>query len=203
MPHRDWIDLLEAFGPLIAVVVALLVGFTQLWLQERQLKQDLFEKRWKVYTGVQDYLAAILREDGDDLLGPYPQFRRDTDPGELLFSRAVWEHVNAVGDAGLSFRAARSKVRLHGTLAHASVRPRNVAEDQWRNEAFSKLGEAQCQEEELRRFLCQAFEGRTKAAFLKDLRLKELDPWYVRLEASMERLADRSEQRLDSQYRGN
>src|ERR1039458_7664385 len=96
MPQRDVLGYLQALGPLIAALVAVGVALMQRHLQKQQLKQNLFEKRWKVYTGVQDYLAAILREDGNDLLGPYPQFRRDTDPGELLFSRAVWEHINAV-----------------------------------------------------------------------------------------------------------
>ena len=117
MPQRDVLGYLQALGPLIAALVAVGVALMQRHLQKQQLKQNLFEKRWKVYTGVQDYLAAILREDGNDLLGPYPQFRRDTDPGELLFSRAVWEHINAVGEAGLGFRTARSKVKHHGTLA--------------------------------------------------------------------------------------
>jgi hypothetical protein len=166
-PRKGVLDYLQEFGPLIAACVAVGVGLMQWHLQRRHLKQNLFEKRWKVYTAVQEYLAAILREEESD---PYRQFRRDTDPGELLFSHAVWEHVNAVGEAGGRFRAARSKVQLHGTIAHASAAPGNLEDEQWRNEAFSKLQEAQCQEEELRRLLSKAFESRTKAVFLKELR---------------------------------
>lgn len=166
-PRRDFLGYLQALGPLIAASVAVGVGLMQWHLQRRHLKQNLFEKRWKVYTAVQEYLAAILREDERD---PYPQFRRDTDPGELLFSGAVLEHINAVGDAGGRFRAARRRVELHGTVAHASVRPMNLDDEQWRNEAFAKLGEAQCQEEELRRFISQAFEGDSKAVFFRELR---------------------------------
>ena len=77
----------------------------------------------------------------------------------------------------------------------------NGDEQQWRAQLFSKLAEAECEEEESRRFLTQAFEGGTKAVFLRDLRLDEILPWYARLETYMDRLLDASEQRLNSRHR--
>jgi hypothetical protein len=184
VPHRDWIDLSQAFGPIIAVAVALVVGFTHWSLQKRQLDQDLFEKRWKVYSGLQNYLVALLREDeADDLYAPYRPFRLDTDPGEFLFGEAMWKYIKKVGDTGVRFRTVRSLVKQHSIIVHAPGRPINGDNQQWLN-AVSKLDEAQQEEDELRRSITQAFEGGAKDRFAKYLRIGGPEPGHVFLKTT-------------------
>jgi hypothetical protein len=175
-PHRDFLGYLQSLGPLIAACVAVGVGLMQRHLQKRQLTQDLFEKRWKIYSGVQDYLAALLREDsGDDLYAPYRQFRLDTDPGQFLFGKAVWEHIEAIGQTGVRFRTVRKKVKDHGLIAHAPVTPITPDDQHWHNEAVSKLIAAQQEEDELRHSIVEAFEGGNKDVFTRDLRIERAD----------------------------
>jgi len=61
---RDWVDFLEALGPLIAVVAVLAVGVMQVYLQRQQLKQDLFDKRYHVFEVF--YAFGIAYLSGED-----------------------------------------------------------------------------------------------------------------------------------------
>jgi len=61
---RDWVDFLEALGPLIAVVAVLIVGFFQAYLQRQQLKQDLYDKRFRVYRSLVDYWITFTESRG-------------------------------------------------------------------------------------------------------------------------------------------
>src|SRR5271157_5328725 len=90
--HRDFLGYLQSLGPLIAASVAVGVGLMQWYLQKQHLKQNLFEKRWKVYAGVHDYLMAVYMTQGMQDT-PYDQFCRDTAPGEFLFQPKVWDYI--------------------------------------------------------------------------------------------------------------
>ena len=61
---RDWVDFLEALGPLIAVVAVLIVGSSQAYLQRQQLKQDLYDKRFRVYRSLVDYWITFTESRG-------------------------------------------------------------------------------------------------------------------------------------------
>jgi hypothetical protein len=95
--HRDRIDLLEAFGPPIAAVVALIIGLTQLWLQREQLKQDLFDKRYKVYALTRDFAVNALRVGigGDEAINT---FSNGTAHAEFLFHKDVLEFIGSIKD---------------------------------------------------------------------------------------------------------
>jgi hypothetical protein len=56
---RDWIDIVAVFIPAAAVFVAVGVGFMQYYLQRRQLRQNLYDKRYTVYEAVRKYLFAV------------------------------------------------------------------------------------------------------------------------------------------------
>jgi hypothetical protein len=59
MTHqRDWIDILQAFGPSIAALVALSVGLMQWYLQRLNLKQALYDKRFSVRQHVLKYFST-------------------------------------------------------------------------------------------------------------------------------------------------
>ncbi len=73
MPHmppqhaRDWVDFLEALGPLIAVVAVLIVGFVQAYIQRQQLKQDLYDRRYAVYQSLVTFWKTFTEESGNVL----------------------------------------------------------------------------------------------------------------------------------------
>jgi len=96
LAHRDWIDLLEAFGPLTAVVVALIVGVTQLWLQKKQLSQELFDKRYVVYRAIQEFILRVVAAKGKLNRESVDAFRLSTAHSEFLFRRDVMDFIEEV-----------------------------------------------------------------------------------------------------------
>src|ERR1017187_3758 len=63
MPHtcaKDWIDVLAALAPAVAVLVAIGIGAFQLYLQRQQVNQDLFQKRFTIYTATREFLTDFI-----------------------------------------------------------------------------------------------------------------------------------------------
>lgn len=109
MPHqRDWIDYLLAFAPFMAMIVAVSVGLMQAFVQRQAQKQNLFDKRFKVYDACAVYLAKLL---GDSTEVDYHTFRTDTVPGEMLFGSEVVAFLVKVGDTGLKLNQVKLERR--------------------------------------------------------------------------------------------
>jgi hypothetical protein len=60
---KDWIDIVAAFAPLLAVLVAVLVALMQWHLQREQWKQTLYRDRSKVYWAVMDLWEILANSD--------------------------------------------------------------------------------------------------------------------------------------------
>ena len=61
-PDRDAFGYLQALGPLIATLVAVCVGLMQRHLQQQNLDQNLFDKRFAVYDAITSYLVENMGE---------------------------------------------------------------------------------------------------------------------------------------------
>jgi hypothetical protein len=95
---KDWIDILAAFAPLLAVLVAVGVALMQYYLQRQQLKQDLFDKRFNVYRAVMDLTKDIIGND-DPMTQDYMQkFQLETAPSGFLFGRNVGEFMKDLSE---------------------------------------------------------------------------------------------------------
>ena len=58
---RDWLDYLEAIGPLIAALIACGLAWWQGWIQSKQKEISLYEKRYKLlYLPMLSYLDHII-----------------------------------------------------------------------------------------------------------------------------------------------
>jgi hypothetical protein len=78
----------------------------QLELQGRQLKKDLFDKRFAVYTDVLDFLSYVLNNNGQiQLAGPgeYRQFRQCMERAEMLFGDDVRKYIADVDETARRF----------------------------------------------------------------------------------------------------
>ena len=64
-PPKGFLEYLQGLGPLIAASVAVGVAWVQYSLQRQSQKQDLFEKRFKVYTTVEAYLPVVNTGDNE------------------------------------------------------------------------------------------------------------------------------------------
>jgi hypothetical protein len=90
-PHRDFLGYLQALGPLIAASVAVGVGLTQFYLQRQKYKQDLFDRRFKVYSATWDFIVLAIKSRTTGLLedSKVAKFFDDTKPGKFLFGSDV------------------------------------------------------------------------------------------------------------------
>jgi len=98
---RDWIDILAAFAPVVAVFVAVGVGLMQLYLQRQQWKQNLYDKRYVVYDAVKEYMSAVWCAYGKQGIDDYWRFRQATDSTKFLFGPIVTafvDHVHEIGE---------------------------------------------------------------------------------------------------------
>src|SRR5260370_3027724 len=91
---RDWIDYLQAFAPSIAACVAACVGLTQWYLQRQNLKQQLFEKRFRVYEKVRPYVFTMRNFDDApvrtiDAKELSKTFKQDMAPARFLFGSDI------------------------------------------------------------------------------------------------------------------
>ena len=176
MPPAPRRDCLERLGPLIAAGVALIVGLTQLLLQRKSLKQNLFDRRFKVYSSVEAYLRLAIEKDGKTDVPAYSQFRVDTDPGEFLFGADVWRYIGEVGQLGLGFRQVQGRLEFCNNVLNGlvTIDPSKYVEIQ--EEQPNLLLE-------VRRFrgdVGDAFIGRTRSVFRDYLRLHHdarIDRW--------------------------
>ncbi len=66
-PQRDFLGYLQGLGPLIAALVAVGVALMQRHLLKEQLKQNLYEKRWKVYQELMGHIEHALQEEGGNI----------------------------------------------------------------------------------------------------------------------------------------
>jgi hypothetical protein len=125
---RDWIVYVPlwvtALAALITVVVAVVIARNQAKLQqtlaekqfeiqrmqleqqERQLRKDLFARRFAVFTGVQKFFDYVLQKNGDiELHGPgeYRQFRECMERAEMLFGSDVNLYLKDVDETARAF----------------------------------------------------------------------------------------------------
>lgn len=90
---KSWINRLFEPTTIIAIIVALF-AFMQWYTSEKQRKQDIFEKRWELYSRVFGlfYQQQVLKQriDVKNLL-PY------ANEANFLFDKAVAKHIMGLG----------------------------------------------------------------------------------------------------------
>jgi hypothetical protein len=177
-PHRDWIDKLEAFGPLTAAGVALIVGITQLFLQWQQVRQGLFEERYRVYRATHDFAAEVSKYGSRTDAETDKSFANDTAHAEFLFGPDVLEFIEFIRSIAKKF------VILDGEMRNPSITQEDLAiKSGLRDQLMSQMDQTLARTNEVFR------------RYFSDRR-----PWYARLKVYRKRLMDGSEQRLNSRY---
>jgi hypothetical protein len=172
--HPLWLDYLTAIGPLFGVVAVLLIGLVQAYLQRRQLHQDLFSKRFQIYSVIGAFIStAIGSEFGFREVG---KFHNDTSHAEFLFGDRVVRFLNEIEDA------AQKLVVANQRLALQMCDPSLVD--------LVKQSEYQDQREDLIRLLLRA--GRCQNDIFRDYLVMDADlPWYSRFERYMDGMLDK------------
>ena len=96
-PHtRDWIGYAL---PSLVILVSVSVGITQAYLQRQNQKQQLFDKRFKVYTTIREFISVAVMNSAIFAVGTLlDEFRRDTAPANFLFGRRVNSLIQQIDD---------------------------------------------------------------------------------------------------------
>lgn len=94
---------------LIPSVTALLVAIVT-WtsvqqhnLAKEKFKLDMFEKRFAVYKGVQEFLTIIFQEAKFDLKQLF-EFRRKTQDSTFLFGKDIAQYIDGIDKKALKMR---------------------------------------------------------------------------------------------------
>ena len=99
---KNWVDMFAAFAPIVvsilAIGISIWVATRQNDLQARQLRKDLFDRRFAVYTGTREFLNFVQQRDGEKLLqGPeYGQWAETIERAEMLFGPEVLVYLREV-----------------------------------------------------------------------------------------------------------
>jgi hypothetical protein len=127
---KGWLDYIAPLGTILAAFAALMTVFVarriarnqnvlqqvladrqfelqkaQLEQQERQLKKDLFDRRFAVFTDTGDFLVYVIRQNGNiSLTGPeYRQFSQTMEKAQMLFGADVGAYLEDVDKTARDF----------------------------------------------------------------------------------------------------
>jgi len=174
-PHRDWIDLLEAFGPLIAAGVAVIVGLVQCYLQWKKQKQDLFENCFAIYKAADNCVSDTINRNCKPDRESYHAFQHATDPARFFFGADVLEVLDWIRDQA-GWLATESDVPVDRTSEQTASQ--RYVSGIMRAAAFSNQ-----------------WDNR-KSVFWPYLQIHYTQRWYARLEEYMERVTEANDQRI-------
>jgi hypothetical protein len=112
---RNWVGVLapvaSVFAAVTAMGVALWVAKLQREIQERQLRRNLFDKRYAILLLVQEFLAHVLKMDGAvDLQGDEcRRFWNAMAQAEFLFDSDVNSYMNEIKQTVLSLHTKHAQ----------------------------------------------------------------------------------------------
>ena len=98
---------MEYYVTIIATLMAAIVawtGYQQYYLAKGKFKLDLFDKRFAVYKGVQEFLSIILRHAKYEISQLY-DFRRNTQDAMFLFGNDIPEYIKMIDKKALAMRS--------------------------------------------------------------------------------------------------
>jgi hypothetical protein len=109
-PDATWIEMLSALGVPTALVIAAGNAWWQARLQERQLKLDMFEKRFAIYLTVRKFLGEITKTLRVDDLQVCFTFLRETNQAEFLFSESIKDFIEEIYRRATSLHAVNQVI---------------------------------------------------------------------------------------------
>ena len=99
---KTWADIFIALAPaavsFVAICISLWVALAQHILQARQLRKDLFDRRFTLYTDTRDFLNFIGRTDGENIIHTpaYQHFLEVIEKAEMMFGPDVLAYLNEI-----------------------------------------------------------------------------------------------------------
>jgi hypothetical protein len=106
---KTWIDWLAAFAPVIvsgvAIIISIWVATRQNDLQARQLRKDLFDRRFTLYTDAREFLNFVGQTDGENIIHTptYQHFLEVIEKSEMMFGPEVFAYLKEISKSVSDF----------------------------------------------------------------------------------------------------
>jgi len=174
----------------------------QAYLQRQQLKQALFDKRFKVYQETIAYLKTLIDLRGNIDQLRYHVFRTESDPGQFLFAPDVFDFIKDVGRTGLKYNDLQMELERLTSVTSIRVTGSNQLEREHRfNESLARIQPLQNEVRTIEAKIVRLLEGEARRVFLPDLKLGYDPSWLRRLIARINRWVDHDQPvKLASRY---
>lgn len=129
-PPHDWVDIFKALLTPVIAIVAVGIAFAQWWTAKQRLRLELFDRRWKVYMAIREFVSEMKREVvvSSDTLNA---FRQDVRACRWLFDEEVERYVQEeLWKRAIELKSAReSIVNQHGDAYEAALKEADAIKD--------------------------------------------------------------------------
>jgi hypothetical protein len=135
---KTCVDLATAIAPIltsvIAVAISLWVAITQNRLKHRDLKKDLFDRRFTVYTAAREYMTFVLAKAGVGVIHGEEAVRFDEarEKAEMLLGPEVRAYL-------LDIRQTAGKLYVYATETAKQTEPERIKENEVAWDHFNEL----------------------------------------------------------------
>jgi hypothetical protein len=192
-PHRDFLGYLQALGPLIAACVAVGVGLSQWAIQRKHLAHSLFDKRFKIYTAVSEYLPRAI----DGRIHPaLADFLLDTAHAEFLFGQDITDLFGEIHQNSIKLAVVQREIQEYLNAKHEFETGLTNDFDPLPN----TMQTLSSRKTELLAWFIKTQEHRNDL-FRDYLHLGAALPWYARLERDLNAWTDRLDQTVNRVHR--
>ena len=105
---KDWVSVLTPIASVLAAITALAlstwVAYRQRQIQELQLRQNLFDKRYSIFQTVEDFMNYVLQNDGsiNIISAEFRRFRDAREQAEFLFETDVSKYLAKLNETVLA-----------------------------------------------------------------------------------------------------
>jgi hypothetical protein len=108
----------QVLGPFLMVLIAGIacyIAWQQKETAEYKVKLDLFDRRYRVYRGLMDLLAAVVREENisPEVMG---KFYCETDTKRFLFGDDINDYLKEVHEKVVNVRLLRRRIEPHPNI---------------------------------------------------------------------------------------
>jgi len=109
MEIKDVVEILiAALTPLIAIL-AVYIAYQQYKVNHHALRNQLYERRYRVFEATMAYLAEIMRHGKTDFRR-VGQFYAETSEAEFLFTEKVTDHLELLYQKGIDLEQLGDKL---------------------------------------------------------------------------------------------
>jgi len=126
-------DILKTFLTFVIAAAAIVIAWRQYRTAREKFRLDLYEKRYKVYRGLMEFLACVIR-DGEASPQVLADYYKTTDEKRFLFGPDIGEYMTEVRQKASQLRLLKQQVEQQRNLTDVQRDP--IIENMLDNETW-------------------------------------------------------------------